>query len=120
MASGTSNSLCATIAMPSGASMARSSASLPALLEASTQVSGMGGVQRIALQLQQFGNALVGVAEQCVQFRAAEGVAFRRALDFHETAGFVHDHVHVRDRKSTRLNSSHVSISYAVFCLKKK
>src|SRR5699024_12193846 len=35
-------------------------------------------------------------------------------------------HVHVlsshtvRDRKSTRLNSSHVSISYAVFCLKKK
>src|SRR5207249_5561350 len=26
----------------------------------------------------------------------------------------------VMDRKSTRLNSSHVSISYAVFCLKKK
>src|SRR3989442_8594912 len=30
-----------------------------------------------------------------------------------------HD-VGVRDRKSTRLNSSHVRISYAVFCLKKK
>src|SRR5207249_7071979 len=36
-------------------------------------------------------------------------------------------HGHIRlddgkrtDRKSTRLNSSHVSISYAVFCLKKK
>src|SRR5699024_12035362 len=27
---------------------------------------------------------------------------------------------HFLDRKSTRLNSSHVSISYAVFCLKKK
>src|SRR5690554_7524039 len=27
---------------------------------------------------------------------------------------------HVQDRKSTRLNSSHVRISYAVFCLKKK
>src|SRR3712207_8738173 len=26
----------------------------------------------------------------------------------------------LRDRKSTRLNSSHVNISYAVFCLKKK
>src|SRR5207245_8566321 len=26
----------------------------------------------------------------------------------------------IRDRKSTRLNSSHGSISYAVFCLKKK
>src|SRR5689334_24194133 len=29
-------------------------------------------------------------------------------------------HRHARDRKSTRLNSSHSSISYAVFCLKKK
>src|SRR5438874_7298245 len=28
--------------------------------------------------------------------------------------------IEVRDRKSTRLNSSHVEISYAVFCLKKK
>src|SRR5690606_40171134 len=28
--------------------------------------------------------------------------------------------VHGGDRKSTRLNSSHVKISYAVFCLKKK
>src|SRR5439155_24933372 len=27
---------------------------------------------------------------------------------------------HPTDRKSTRLNSSHVAISYAVFCLKKK
>src|SRR5258708_26418398 len=27
---------------------------------------------------------------------------------------------HLRDRKSTRLNSSHQIISYAVFCLKKK
>src|SRR3712207_6974715 len=42
----------------------------------------------------------------------------------------VHGHVNVvvshvtserlRDRKSTRLNSSHANISYAVFCLKKK
>src|SRR5438874_9225693 len=31
------------------------------------------------------------------------------------------DHLHqFLDRKSTRLNSSHVEISYAVFCLKKK
>src|SRR5438128_3084431 len=29
-------------------------------------------------------------------------------------------HLHGRDRKSTRLDSSHGSISYAVFCLKKK
>src|SRR3989442_10983563 len=30
------------------------------------------------------------------------------------------DQIKHRDRKSTRLNSSHVRISYAVFCLKKK
>src|SRR5690606_23212834 len=30
------------------------------------------------------------------------------------------DSLHVLDRNSTRLNSSHVKISYAVFCLKKK
>src|SRR5438874_9127547 len=33
---------------------------------------------------------------------------------------FKREDVPVRDRKSTRLNSSHVEISYAVFCLKKK
>src|SRR3712207_8281773 len=30
-----------------------------------------------------------------------------------------HGHAAARDRKSTRLNSSHANISYAVFCLKK-
>src|SRR5438067_9978563 len=36
------------------------------------------------------------------------------------TAACEADQMHQLDRKSTRLNSSHVSISYAVFCLKKK
>src|SRR5262245_64352782 len=31
-----------------------------------------------------------------------------------------HRFTHSQDRKSTRLNSSHLGISYAVFCLKKK
>src|SRR3989442_7339093 len=35
----------------------------------------------------------------------------------HTGIGFA---IFTRDRKSTRLNSSHVRISYAVFCLKKK
>src|SRR5258705_1982353 len=38
--------------------------------------------------------------------------------------GWIHSDTHCshnnRDRKSTRLNSSHLGISYAVFCLKKK
>src|SRR5436305_9808930 len=41
--------------------------------------------------------------------QALAGAAARRPLDRDR-----------RDRKSTRLNSSHVRISYAVFCLKKK
>src|SRR5690625_6204092 len=36
------------------------------------------------------------------------------------TAPFSDASASTRDRKSTRLNSSHVAISYAVFCLKKK
>src|SRR5690606_39500312 len=36
------------------------------------------------------------------------------------TSGSLSKSVRSRDRKSTRLNSSHVKISYAVFCLKKK
>src|SRR5438067_3912997 len=43
----------------------------------------------------------------------------RGMLGRHELAVALHVH-DGRDRKSTRLNSSHVSISYAVFCLKKK
>src|SRR3712207_8879675 len=34
--------------------------------------------------------------------------------------GHAHDSILAGDRKSTRLNSSHANISYAVFCLKKK
>src|SRR3712207_8756884 len=32
----------------------------------------------------------------------------------------INKNTHYQDRKSTRLNSSHANISYAVFCLKKK
>src|SRR5207249_5797252 len=41
---------------------------------------------------------------------------------YREIAAFLRDDPDLgfTDRKSTRLNSSHVSISYAVFCLKKK
>src|SRR5207302_10328916 len=61
------------------------------------------------------------------------GTFYRRVLAPWRTPAIPHrcvDHLAVRndvewpasaiDRKSTRLNSSHVKISYAVFCLKKK
>src|SRR3989442_1535530 len=64
-------------------------------------------------------------------FRKAEAAALHALqLDStlaepHATLGFVRmyyywDWAGAEDRKSTRLNSSHVRISYAVFCLKKK
>src|SRR2546430_8488099 len=51
-----------------------------------------------------------------------ERVVERRALIAeHDVVGAGHAHHEVdADRKSTRLNSSHSQISYAVFCLKKK
>src|SRR2546430_8545254 len=42
-----------------------------------------------------------------------------RSVDAASTRADLHLR-HARDRKSTRLNSSHSQISYAVFCLKKK
>src|SRR5207253_8085010 len=53
--------------------------------------------------------------EQLPGWGAAEAYELlaRDLLDQGETLG-------ARDRKSTRLNSSHVAISYAVFCLKNK
>src|SRR5699024_11746854 len=50
---------------------------------------------------------LVSIEYTCVD---ADGKSYTQALSLPSTG----------DRKSTRLNSSHVSISYAVFCLKKK
>src|SRR3712207_6883551 len=55
------------------------------------------------------------------RLREAEILADRRQGDVHDRD--VEDDQQVaqaEDRKSTRLNSSHANISYAVFCLKKK
>src|SRR5690606_39518337 len=53
-----------------------------------------------------------GVCGQTINQYAGFRHIFSRAAGLRRTA--------VIDRKSTRLNSSHVKISYAVFCLKKK
>src|SRR5690606_39392202 len=75
----------------------------------------------------------VGVGLQCRARRLVEPVldALGVAADAERTQeavvaeGVGAEHLgerapHDADRKSTRLNSSHVKISYAVFCLKKK
>src|SRR5689334_24390292 len=61
-------------------------------------------------------------------FRSVPGVdfgrgKFKRAHDDRDLARIIKEGIPgtaMPDRKSTRLNSSHSSISYAVFCLKKK
>src|SRR2546422_3148126 len=52
--------------------------------------------------------------------RAAAGAVSARPLTARADAGAAARADAHRDRKSTRLNSSHGYISYAVFCLKKK
>src|SRR3712207_6990973 len=52
------------------------------------------------------------------QFTASVIVAYARAVYRLSKEG--KKGAHTIDRKSTRLNSSHANISYAVFCLKKK
>src|SRR3712207_8543431 len=62
--------------------------------------------EKSPLRLNQFGGSLGGrvVRDKLFFFTSFEGLRQRAGLD----------------RKSTRLNSSHANISYAVFCLKKK
>src|SRR5438045_4803896 len=52
-----------------------------------------------------------------LRLRACRGDSYGRSPEARTGAGAP---APVRDRKSTRLNSSHLGISYAVFCLKKK
>src|SRR5437870_10741793 len=54
-------------------------------------------------------------------FRSRGTSRFWSRLPRHCPVGLALQHRYIEaDRKSTRLNSSHVAISYAVFCLKKK
>src|SRR3712207_8480830 len=47
-------------------------------------------------------------------------IAHQERPEYLDRLAVLRDQVFVLDRKSTRLNSSHANISYAVFCLKKK
>src|SRR5690606_41717198 len=59
--------------------------------------------------------------ETCALVEAAGGKAEARRFDVADAAAcqaVIEETIQAQDRKSTRLNSSHVKISYAVFCLK--
>src|SRR5436190_11674526 len=84
--------------------------------------------QRVAAAVEAFARGeLVVVADD--DDRENEGDLFvaaslctpeKMAFIIRHTSGIVCTPVSAEDRKSTRLNSSHTVISYAVFCLKKK
>src|SRR5690349_22752365 len=64
--------------------------------------------------------SLAGKALDLRQPVPREGADVLAVLRNHPVEMFAGAREVLRDRKSTRLNSSHVEISYAVFCLKKK
>src|SRR5258705_5502577 len=59
-------------------------------------------------------------ADVAVAVELADASAVKVAIRVERGAELERDQRAARDRKSTRLNSSHLGISYAVFCLKKK
>src|SRR5204863_10184533 len=77
--------------------------------------SGQAGLHRVTGALQQVHAGAEAQLEEIDQGRLLRHLRQARVVD-HRHAG----EADPGDRKSTRLNSSHVEISYAVFCLKKK
>src|SRR5438874_1599422 len=76
---------------------------------------GDGGIQGVGFP----GTRRTGHQHHAVGFHDVAVESFQRRR-FETELGHVQAEVFLVDRKSTRLNSSHVEISYAVFCLKKK
>src|SRR5690606_17036032 len=70
----------------------------------------IAGTRTAVLEVHTLGEERVVLDEQPVSIPLKRGV---------EVLAYLHERKAVTDRKSTRLNSSHVKISYAVFCLKK-
>src|SRR6266576_5574593 len=79
--------------------------------------TGPGGPRVAVLRPQTYMNEAGNSAGPA---RGALHLELDRLLVLHDEIDLPFGEVRTRDRKSTRLNSSHVEISYAVFCLKTK
>src|SRR2546430_7602489 len=90
-----------------------------ALQPVSLAERGLKRMQRVARAVSE---ALHGLDLVAVRLDGEHEAGADRLAVQQDGAGAAHPELasNVRDRKSTRLNSSHSQISYAVFCLKKK
>src|SRR3989442_2159514 len=79
-------------------------------------------LDRIARTPDELADAVRGVADAVLSRRPApkSWAATEVVCHLRDNEEWFLDRMKLIDRKSTRLNSSHVRISYAVFCLKKK
>src|SRR5699024_12232759 len=66
------------------------------------------------------GSVVGSAGAQVEHFQTGQDDVYLGVMPLNHVGGLTCTVTDVIDRKSTRLNSSHVSISYAVFCLKKK
>src|SRR5438045_5366644 len=80
----------------------------------------LGCLPIIVLQLIFFFNATATTEIYTLSLHDALPIFDRNHEHEREQCRRLHADQERRDRKSTRLNSSHLGISYAVFCLKKK
>src|SRR5204863_8399630 len=108
---------CASSVFFSGSGPHRALHSFPT--RRSSDLSGTsGGIVRFA------GREYLAVTRPAKPYQGYAGPAWRGHVMVPVERAFEvlahHTQLRCRDRKSTRLNSSHVEISYAVFCLKKK
>src|SRR6266498_2609094 len=87
----------------------------PATVNVSVQLPGASPDEMASAVIEPFEEALSSISgiDEMSSMRISEGKG-------QITVKFVLERDINEDRKSTRLNSSHVRISYAVFCLKKK
>src|SRR5438067_4604952 len=109
------------------ATFVRLSLSITVAIAGSSLASHANSMERTTLSQEAPDQMVSGQEEMPLDaFGYLGGLVEARFYEPHSTTGNPRDEIRQAaslyglDRKSTRLNSSHVSISYAVFCLKKK
>src|SRR5690349_12009410 len=112
-ATGSSGSLTQCASMPSGEPPApRTSEPAGACVSSCRRSWTWARLQPASLKIRPCSGPTSSIASNARRRRGVATFSSAIASDAHSPSG--------SDRKSTRLNSSHVEISYAVFCLKKK